>query len=61
LNPDLRKSPRLQFLDTGLINNESKTKTPGGKSYLLMNLPYCLGTKLPEYIAYFTENYKIIA
>ncbi len=38
----------------------SKTKTPGGKSYLLMNLPYYLGTKLPEYIAYFTENFRII-
>ena len=38
----------------------SKTKTPGGKYYLLMNLPSYLGTKLPEYIAYFVENYKTI-
>ena len=36
-----------------------KTKTPGGKSYLLMNMPYYLGTKIPEYLAYFIENYKI--
>lgn len=33
-----------------------KHKTPEGKQYTLMNLPYYLGTKLPEYIAYFVEN-----
>jgi uncharacterized protein len=33
-----------------------KTKTPGGKPYLLMNMPYYLGTKIPEYIAHFIEN-----
>ncbi len=27
------------------------------KAYKLMNLPYYLGTKLPEYIAYFLENH----
>ncbi|KJD36831.1 ATPase AAA [Tamlana sedimentorum] len=27
------------------------------KPYKLMNLPYYLGTKLPEYIAYFTKHY----
>ncbi len=31
-------------------------KTPGGTPYFLMNLPYYLGTKIPEYIAYFTKN-----
>jgi len=36
-----------------------KTKTPGGKSYLLMNIPYYLGTRLPEYVNYFIENFKI--
>jgi hypothetical protein len=36
-----------------------KTKTPGGKPYLLMNMPYYLGTKIPEYLAYFIENYKM--
>ena len=30
--------------------------TPKGTSYLLMNLPYYLGTKIPEYIQYFVEN-----
>ena len=29
------------------------------KPYLLMNMPYFLGTKLPEYIRYFVENYKL--
>jgi predicted AAA+ superfamily ATPase len=33
-----------------------KTRTAGGKPYMLMNLPYYLGTRLPEYIAYFVEN-----
>ena len=36
-----------------------ETKTPGGTPYLLMNLPYFLGTKIPEYIGYFIENYQI--
>lgn len=29
------------------------------KPYLLMNLPYYLGSKLPEYISYFIKNYKL--
>lgn len=33
-----------------------KNVTPKGTSYLLMNLPYYLGTKIPEYIQYFVEN-----
>jgi uncharacterized protein len=32
-----------------------KQKTPEGKDYTLMNLPYYLGTKIPEYIAYFHD------
>lgn len=36
-----------------------RTKTPGGKPYLLMNIPYYLGTKIPDYLAYFTENYPL--
>jgi uncharacterized protein len=36
-----------------------KTKTTGGKPYLLMNLPYYLGTKIPEYIEYFVENFSL--
>lgn len=31
-------------------------KTPEGKSYKLMNLPYYLGTKLEEYIEFFLEK-----
>jgi len=35
-----------------------KHNTPNkNKPYKLMNLPYYLGTKLPEYIAYFITNY----
>ncbi|MBW6502345.1 MAG: DUF4143 domain-containing protein [Bacteroidales bacterium] len=37
-----------------------RTKTPGGKPYLLMNMPYYLGARIPEYLAYFVENYKIL-
>ena len=33
------------------------TKTPGGTPYLLMNLPYFLGTKIPDYIRFFVTNY----
>lgn len=36
-----------------------KTRTPGGKPYLLMNLPYYLGTKIPEYIEFFIGNHQI--
>ena len=34
-------------------------KTPGGTPYLLMNMPYFLGTKIPEYIEFFIRNYKL--
>ncbi len=33
--------------------------TPSGKKYLLMNLPYFLGTQIAEYVEYFITNYKI--
>ena len=33
--------------------------TPTGMPFLLMNLPYYLGTQLPKYIAYFVENYSV--
>ncbi len=36
-----------------------KTKTPSGVPYLLMNIPYYLGTKIPEYIDYFVNNYSL--
>jgi len=36
-----------------------KNITPKGTPYLLMNLPYYLGTKIPEYIQYFVENFQL--
>jgi predicted AAA+ superfamily ATPase len=33
-----------------------KAKTPNGKPYLLMNLPYYLGTQVHSYLAYLIEN-----
>jgi hypothetical protein len=33
-------------------------KTPEGKYFKLMNLPYYLGTLIPEYIDYFMEKMK---
>ena len=37
----------------------NKTKTPEGTAYLLMNMPYYLGTKIPEYVEYFVNNYEL--
>ena len=34
-------------------------KTPAGKPYLLMNLPYYLGSKIPEYIDYMINKYDM--
>ena len=34
-------------------------KTPKGKPYMLMNLPYYLGTQIHSYIAYLIENHTI--
>lgn len=33
--------------------------TPNGVPYLLMNLPYYLGTLIPAYLTYFVKNYKL--
>jgi len=38
--------------------NIEKQKTPKGTPYILMNLPYYLGTKIPAYIKHFVGNYK---
>lgn len=35
-----------------------KQKTPDGKAFYLMNLPYYLGTYLDRYLAWFVENQK---
>jgi hypothetical protein len=37
----------------------TETKTPGGTPYLLLNLPYFLGTKIAEYIQFFVSNYPM--
>jgi hypothetical protein len=34
------------------------SRTPASKEYLLMNLPYFLGARIPEYIRYFVENFN---
>ncbi len=39
--------------------NITKQKTPKGTPYLLMNLPYYLGTQIPAYINYFVGNYTL--
>ena len=39
--------------------NIEEAKTQVGKPYLLMNMPYYLGTKIPEYIDYFINNFKL--
>lgn len=41
----------------GEFNIEDHSTPKQNKPYKLMNLPYYLGTKLPEYIAYFIRNY----
>jgi hypothetical protein len=41
----------------GAFSIENHSTPNQNKPYKLMNLPYYLGTKLPEYIAYFITNY----
>lgn len=36
-----------------------KVNTISGKKYYLMNLPYYLGTRIPEYLEWFVDNYPI--
>lgn len=36
-----------------------RLQTPSGKPFFLMNLPYYLGTMLPEYIAHLVGNYEL--
>ena len=37
----------------------TRTQTPTGTPYLLMNMPYYLGTKIPAYIEWFVSNYRL--
>ncbi|NOX17539.1 MAG: ATP-binding protein [Chlorobi bacterium] len=39
--------------------NVQKSKTRNGKTFLLMNLPYYLGTKIYDYVKYFVENHSL--
>lgn len=41
----------------GGVFKVEKAITPNGTPYTLMNLPYYLGTKLPEYISWFYQNH----
>ncbi|WP_236138897.1 DUF4143 domain-containing protein [Mongoliitalea daihaiensis] len=34
-----------------------ETKTPAGKPYKLLNLPYYLGTQIEQYVAWFIKNH----
>lgn len=43
----------------GIFNIEKQLTSQNKKPYLLMNLPYYLGTKINEYMAYFIENYAL--
>jgi predicted AAA+ superfamily ATPase len=56
---DRSSHPYAIRLYSGMFSVE-KHITPMGKTpYLLMNLPYYLGTKLEEYINYFITHYEI--
>lgn len=55
---DISTHPYAVRIYAGKFNVENHI-TPSGKPYLLMNLPYYLGTKIPEYLAYFVKNYTL--
>ena len=39
--------------------NIEEARTPGGVPYLLMDLPYYLGTKIPRYLDYLITNFSL--
>lgn len=51
--------PYAVRLYAGDFKIEEQVTPIGRKPYLLMNLPYFLGTKLKDYINYFLSNYKL--
>lgn len=55
---DMSPHPYAVRIYAGNFNVENHI-TPSGKPYLLMNLPYYLGTKIPEYLEYFVKNYTL--
>lgn len=44
---------------SGKFSIEEHVTSFGKKAYLLMNLPYYLGTKIEDYIAYFVANHQL--
>ena len=50
--------PYLVRMYAGEFKIEKHTTPTNKKPYYLMNIPYYLGTKIPEYIAYFIGKYK---
>jgi len=55
---DRSPHPYAVRMYAGALKVERHT-TPAGTEYLLMNLPYFLGTKLPEYLEWFTQNHAL--
>ncbi|MEX2588636.1 MAG: AAA family ATPase [Chitinophagales bacterium] len=55
---DRSKHPYAVRIYAGEFSVE-KHQTNAGNTFLLMNLPYYLGTKIPDYIAHFVEEYKV--
>ncbi len=55
---DKSKHPYAVRIYGGAFSVEQHT-SPSGKVYLLMNMPYYLGTLIPEYVAYFVENHAL--
>lgn len=54
----LRWNPyTIRLLANRLIVEKAKTPGPDGKNYLLMNLPYYLACKIPQYINWFISNH----
>jgi len=56
---DRSNHPYAIRLYSGQFSVEEHITPMGEKPYLLMNLPYYLGTKLEDYMSYFVNNYQI--
>ncbi len=56
---DRTNHPYAIRMYSGKFNIEKHITPMGKKPYLLMNLPYYLGTKLKNYISYFVNNHYI--
>lgn len=56
---DRSNHPYAIRLYSGQFSVEEHITPMGKKPYLLMNLPYYLGTKLEDYVSYFVNNYQI--